>query len=192
MLDAVLAPSAIHRSSGQIIPTIRRAVHASFLIANPILLEPVNKLYITTPTSIVNSLAPLLTKRRGYITSDIPIGASTYSIVTAYVPVMDSFGFETDMRTFTQGQAMVQSVFEYWNEIPGDAMDKSIVLHPLEPSPPQCLAREFLVKTRRRKGLSEDVSVNKYLDEEMRKQLVLAQRGEGGDEMMDSESEGEL
>ena len=45
--------------------------------------------------------------------------------------------------------------------IPGDPLDKSIVLRPLEPSPAQHLARDFMVKTRRRKGLSEDVSVNK-------------------------------
>ena len=196
LLDAVLAPSAVHRSSGQIIPTIRRTVHASVLLANPILLEPINKLYITAPTAIIDSLSPVLTKRRGYMTSDLPVGASTYSIVTAYIPVMDSFGFETDIRTYSQGQAMVHSVFEYWNDVPGDAMDSSIVLHPLEPSPPQCLAREFLVKTRRRKGLSEDVSVNKYLDEEMKRQLILVQRGEDDENLdedsMDNDDDGEL
>ena len=45
-------------------------------------------------------------------------------------------------------------------------------MHPLEPSPPQCLARNFLVKTRRRKGLSDDVSLTKFFDEGMRAQLV--------------------
>ena len=33
------------------------------------------------------------------------------------------------------------------------------------------LARELLLKTRRRKGLSEDVSVNKFFDEGMRIQV---------------------
>ncbi|CAG8752590.1 5108_t:CDS:2, partial [Dentiscutata heterogama] len=49
--------------------------------------------------------------------------------------------------------------------VPGDPLDKSIVLRPLEPSPAQHLARDFMVKTRRRKGLSEDVSVNKFFDD---------------------------
>jgi len=35
--------------------------------------------------------------------------------------------------------------------VPGDPLDKSIVLRPLEPAPVQSLAREFMVKTRRRK-----------------------------------------
>jgi U5 small nuclear ribonucleoprotein component len=67
---------------------------------------------------------------------------------------------------------MVHSVFDHWAVVPGDPLDRSIVLHPLEPSPPQHLARDFLVKTRRRKGLSDDVSLAKFFDEGMRAQLL--------------------
>jgi len=35
----------------------------------------------------------------------------------------------------------------------------------LEPSAPNQLAREVVVKTRRRKGLNEDVSIIKYFDD---------------------------
>ena len=48
--------------------------------------------------------------------------------------------------------------------MPGDPLDKSIQLRPLEPSPVPALAREFMVKTRRRKGLLEDVSIAKFFD----------------------------
>jgi U5 small nuclear ribonucleoprotein component len=99
------------------------------------------------------------------------MSGSTLSSVTAFMPVLDSFGFETDLRTFTQGQAMVYSVFDHWSVVPGDPLDKSIILHPLEPSPAPLLARELLIKTRRRKGLSEDVSISKFFDDAMRAQL---------------------
>jgi U5 small nuclear ribonucleoprotein component len=102
---------------------------------------------------------------------DKPIAGTPLSLVKAFLPVMDSFGFETDVRTLTQGQAMVFSVFDHWAVVPGDPLDRSILLHPLEPSPMQHLAREFMVKTRRRKGLSDDVSVVKFFDEGMRSQL---------------------
>ncbi|KAI2490378.1 Elongation factor G [Fragilaria crotonensis] len=92
--------------------------------------------------------------------------------VKGFIPVLDSFGFETDLRTFTQGQAMVHAVFDHWNVVPGDPLDKNIILHPLEPSPPPHLARELLIKTRRRKGLSEDVSISKFFDDGMRAHLV--------------------
>jgi hypothetical protein len=71
----------------------------------------------------------------------------------AFLPVIESFGFETDLRYHTQGQAFCLSVFDHWAIVPGDPLDKSIVLRPLEPAPIQHLAREFMVKTRRRKVL---------------------------------------
>ena len=46
------------------------------------------------------------------------------------------------------------------------------MLRPLEPAPANALAREFMVKTRRRKGLSEDVSINKFFDDPMLLELA--------------------
>jgi len=92
--------------------------------------------------------------------------------VNAFIPLIDSFGFETDLRTHTQGQSFCLSTFDHWEIVPGDPLDKTIVLHPLEPSPPEALAREFMVKTRRRKGFSEDVSINKFFDEPMLLELA--------------------
>ena len=69
------------------------------------------------------------------------------------------------MRAYTQGQAFCQQVFDHWAVVPGDPLDQDVILHPLEPSPPLALARDFMVKTRRRKGLHEDVSFHKYIDD---------------------------
>ena len=76
---------------------------------------------------------------------------SLFIYFQAFLPVIESFGFETDLRYHTQGQAFCASVFDHWAIVPGDPLDKSIVLRPLEPAPIQHLAREFMVKTRRRK-----------------------------------------
>lgn len=75
-------------------------------------------------------------------------------------------------RSYTLGQVFCQQVFDHWAIVPGDPLDKNVILHPLEPSPPLALARDFMVKTRRRKGLSEDVSINKYLDDAMLQRLA--------------------
>lgn len=172
ILDSIIADKPIHRGGGQIIPAARRVVHSAFLTAVPRLMEPVYRLQITCPADIIPPLEPILSKRRGHIVSSGALAGSPLSVVKAFLPVMDSFGFETDVRTYTQGQAMVHSVFDHWAVVPGDPLDRNIVLHPLEPSPPMALAREFLVKTRRRKGLSEDVSITKFLDEGMRTRLM--------------------
>jgi U5 small nuclear ribonucleoprotein component len=47
------------------------------------------------------------------------------------------------------------------------------VLRPLEPAPAQHLARDFVLKTRRRKGLNDQVSVSKYLEAEMSQSHLL-------------------
>jgi len=65
-----------------------------------------------------------------------------------------------------------KQVFDHWAIVPGDPLDKSIVLRPLEPQPANNLAREFMVKTRRRKGMSEDVSINKFFDDPMLLELA--------------------
>lgn len=51
----------------------------------------------------------MLAKRRGHVTADVPKPGTPIFIVKAFLPVMESFGFETDLRYHTQGQ--VRAVF---------------------------------------------------------------------------------
>ncbi|KAM0017983.1 putative protein-synthesizing GTPase [Helianthus debilis subsp. tardiflorus] len=167
IVDAKIAPEPLHRGTGQIIPTARRVAYSAFLMATPRLMEPVYYVEIQTPIDCVSAIYTVLSRRRGHITADVPQPGTPAYIVKAFVPVIESFGFETDLRYHTQGQAFAVSTFDHWAIVPGDPLDKSIVLRPLEPAPIQYLAREFMVKTRRRKGMSEDVSINKFFDEAM-------------------------
>jgi hypothetical protein len=63
-----------------------------------------------------------------------------------------------------QGQAFCLSVFDHWQIVPGDPLDKSVVLRPLEPAPVQALAREFMVKTRRRKVRTSPMAIRRQAD----------------------------
>ncbi|KAK2358016.1 hypothetical protein P8452_77213 [Trifolium repens] len=172
IVDARIAPEPLHRGSGQIIPTARRVAYSAFLMATPRLMEPVYYVEIQTPIDCVSAIYTVLSRRRGHVTADVPQPGTPAYLVKAFLPVIESFGFETDLRYHTQGQAFCQSVFDHWAIVPGDPLDKSIVLRPLEPAPIQHLAREFMVKTRRRKGMSEDVSIGKFFDEAMMVELA--------------------
>jgi U5 small nuclear ribonucleoprotein component len=44
----------------------------------------------------------VLAKRRGHVTADVPKPGTPIFIVKAFLPVMESFGFETDLRYHTQ------------------------------------------------------------------------------------------
>ncbi|KAI1292799.1 U5 small nuclear ribonucleoprotein component [Halotydeus destructor] len=172
ILNADISDQPIHRGGGQIIPTSRRVAYSAFLMATPRLMEPYNFVEVLAPADCVPAVYTVLAKRRGHITQDIPVPGSPLYTVKAFIPAIDSFGFETDLRTHTQGQAFCLSVFHHWQIVPGDPLDKSIVIRPLEAQPAPHLAREFMMKTRRRKGLSEDVSINKFFDDPMLLELA--------------------
>jgi 116 kDa U5 small nuclear ribonucleoprotein component len=169
ILHAAVAGEQIARAPNYIIPASRRACYSAFLTATPRLMEPVYLVEIIAPADCSEAVYNVLARRRGRV-SEAPKprpGTPLYTI-KAFIPVIDSFGFETDLRTHTQGMAFCMSVFDHWAVVPGDPLDKSIVLRPLEAATSaDQLARDFMIKTRRRKGLSEDVSVHKFFDEEL-------------------------
>lgn len=167
LTDVELASEAIFRGGGQIIPTARRAVYSSFLMASPRLMEPLYTVSMTGPADSVASLYTVLSRRRGHVLSDGPVAGTPLYAVRGLIPVIDSFGFETDLRIHTQGVATVSLVFERWSVVPGDPLDKSVKLRPLEMAGAGATARDFVVKTRRRKGLGEDLGVGRFLEPEM-------------------------
>lgn len=165
LLHATIASDPLQRARGQLIPTARRVVYSAFLLATPRLMEPIYSIDIQAPPDTVNIVETVLSRRRGRVLSKLAKPGTPLYTVTASIPLIESFGFETDLRTHSQGQAFSTSTFDHWDIVPGDPLDKSIVLRPLEPAPHEALAREFMIKTRRRKGLAEDVAVHKYFDE---------------------------
>ena len=159
-------------------------------------MEPMYSVEVQAPADCVSAVFTVLARRRGHVTKDIPKAGSPLYTVKALIPVLDATGFETDLRTATQGQAFCMQTFDHWAIVPGDPTDTSIVLRPLEPATGQSLARsvvrrrkpssshvsqvadpcpsclpsrplrDLCLKVRRRKGLSDSVSASKYLEDE--------------------------
>ncbi|KAI0249552.1 Calreticulin family-domain-containing protein [Lactifluus subvellereus] len=174
ILDASLAQEPIFRGGGQIVPTARRVCYSSFLMATPRLMEPIYYVEVQAPSDCISAVYTVLARRRGHVTQDIPKAGSPLYTVKALIPVIDANGFETDLRTATQGQAFCLQVFDHWSIVPGDPTDTSIKLRPLEPASGQALARDLVLKTRRRKGLGDQIAVSKYLDDDLALPAVLA------------------
>ena len=166
-----LADEELQRGAVQIIPAARRVCYSAFLTATPRLMEPMNLVEIQTSQAAINEVHKVVSFRRGQVIKEARCPGTPFHIIKAYVPVIETSGFESDIRIQTAQQAFCLQMFDHWEIVPGDPCDKSIVLIPLEPSPNQYLAREFMVKTRRRKGLSEDVSFSKFFDEDQLKDL---------------------
>ncbi|CCK69212.1 U5 snRNP GTPase SNU114 KNAG_0C00990 [Huiozyma naganishii CBS 8797] len=166
----------------QLIPMIRKACYIALLTAKPCLLEPVYQVDIVVNRELQIVVDELFAKRRGgRIYRTLPIGGTPFLEVRGQLPVIESFGFETDLRLATRGQAMCQLQFwnEIWRRVPGDVMNSDAVIPKLKPAPRESLSRDFVMKTRRRKGLSNDgfvsdtdgPSLSKYIDRGLFEQL---------------------
>jgi translation elongation factor EF-G len=98
LTEAAITQDPLHRSGGQIIPTARRVLYSSFLLATPRLMEPVFFLEVMTPPDCITAVYTILSKRRGHLTADVPKPGTPIYVIKAQVPVIESFGLETDIR----------------------------------------------------------------------------------------------
>jgi elongation factor G len=92
--------------------------------ANPVLLEPVMKVEIVTPEEYMGSITGDLSSRRGRIESmNSRPGAQ---IITATVPLAEMFGYETDLRSMTQGRASSTMHFARYEEAPKSVSEEIV------------------------------------------------------------------
>jgi translation elongation factor EF-G len=82
-------------------------------------MEPVYYVEVQAPADCISAVYTVLARRRGHVTQDVPKAGSPLYTVKALIPVIDANGFETDLRTATQGQAFCQQVFDHWSIVPG-------------------------------------------------------------------------
>lgn len=145
ILDVTLHADAIHRGGGQIIPTMRRATYAGFLLAEPKIQEPVFLVEIQCPEQAVGGIYSVLNKKRGQVVSEEQRPGTPLFTVKAYLPVNESFGFTGELRQATGGQAFPQMVFDHWATLGSDPLD------------PSSKAGEIVLAARKRHGMKEEV-----------------------------------
>ncbi|KAF2430217.1 P-loop containing nucleoside triphosphate hydrolase protein [Tothia fuscella] len=125
LMDVTLHADAIHRGGGQLIPTARRVIYASMLLAEPSLLEPVYLVEIQVPEQAMGGIYGVLTRRRGHVFEEAQRPGTPLYNIKAYLPVNESFGFVADLRSNTAGQAFPQSVFDHYQILPGVVSDET-------------------------------------------------------------------
>ncbi len=142
--DVKLHEDPVHRGAGQTMPVSRRACFGAVLMAEPILLEPIYKVQVQVPEQYLGNVYKVLTKRRGRVIDTQKREGTPLNVIIAEIPVTESFGITTELRSETSGFAFSQMVFSRWEKVPGD------------PTKPEedggGLARQFVIATRKRKG----------------------------------------
>jgi elongation factor 2 len=151
--DAKIHADPAHRGGGQMLECARRVYFASVLTAQPQLQEPIFLADITVPVDYSGGVYNCLNQRRGIVNEEIPVPGTPQTIIRAYLPVSESFGFAEHLRSMTSGRAFPQCVFDHWKEFNGDPLDETSKAH------------EIVLAIRKRKGLKVEMpQLSNYLD----------------------------
>jgi elongation factor G len=92
--------------------------------AQPVILEPIMAVEVTTPEDYMGDVIGDLNSRRGQIQAmEERAGAR---VVKAHVPLSEMFGYVGDLRSKTQGRANYSMVFDSYAEVPAN-VSKEII-----------------------------------------------------------------
>ncbi len=135
LMDAKIHEDAVHRGPAQVLPAIRKAVYGAIMMAEPALLEPIQKVFINTPQDYMGSATREIQNRRGQI---LDMGQEgDMSTVESKVPVAEMFGFAGDIRSATEGRCLWSTENAGFERLPRE------------------LQNTIIREIRQRKGLSE-------------------------------------
>ncbi len=87
-----------------------------FRKADPVLLEPIMKVEVETPTEFQGPVSGNISSKRGVI-----LGTETregFTVLTAEVPLSEMFGYSNDLRSMTQGKASFSMEFMKYQRVP--------------------------------------------------------------------------
>ena len=100
------------------------AIKKAMRAANPILLEPIFKVEVTTPEEYMGDVIGDLNSRRGQVSGMTE--RNNAKIINAQVPLAQMFGYATDLRSKTQGRASYSMEFEKYVQVPNNIAQQVI------------------------------------------------------------------
>ncbi len=84
--------------------------------AQPVLLEPMMKVEVVTPSDYMGDVIGDLSSRRGKIQGMDQRGEA--QVINALVPLSEMFGYSTNLRSMSQGRAVYSMEFAHYEEVP--------------------------------------------------------------------------
>ncbi len=92
--------------------------------ADPVLLEPIMKVEVTSPEEFLGDVMGDLSSRRGLIQNQFDRG--TAKIIEAQVPLAAMFGYATELRSMTQGRASYAMEPSHYSDVPRNVAEEVI------------------------------------------------------------------
>ncbi len=90
--------------------------------ADAVMLEPVMKIEVRTPEQFFGDVLGDINSRRGQVHDVESFG--TLQIIRAEMPLSETFGYTTELRSMTQGRATHTMEFDHYAEVPAHVAEK--------------------------------------------------------------------
>lgn len=103
-----------------------QAFKKGFMEATPVLLEPIVNLKVTVPDSYTGDIMGDLNKRRGRVLGMNPVSGGK-TCIEADIPMMEIFGYCTDLRSMTGGRGDYSYEFVRYEQAPTDVQEKEVL-----------------------------------------------------------------
>ena len=100
----------------------RAAFKEAFMQAQPVLLEPIMKVEVETPTDFQGPVQGDLSSRRGILQGSNM--RDDFTVIEAEVPLAEMFGYSTDLRSKTQGKASFSMEFSCYKAVPNSIQEQ--------------------------------------------------------------------
>ncbi len=104
----------------------RDAFKRGFLEGKPVLLEPVFALNVVAPEEFSGAVTGSICQRRGRIVAVEPRGNTGAQIIKGMVPLAETFGYATEVRSITGGRAGFDMRFERYEAVPASLAEEVI------------------------------------------------------------------
>ncbi len=103
----------------------RQAFKKGFMEASPVLLEPIVTMKVVVYDKHTGDVMGDLNKRRGRVLGMNPVEGGKTEVV-ADVPVMEIYGYMTDLRSMTGGSGNFSYEFARYEQAPSDIQEKEV------------------------------------------------------------------
>ncbi len=100
----------------------REVFKKAFLMANPILLEPIDDITVVVPEEYMGDIMGDMSSRRGKISGMTPEG--DMQVIKAQVPAAEILEYSQSLRSMSQGRGYYTRSFSHYEKVPEEIAEK--------------------------------------------------------------------
>lgn len=151
--NAEIHRDPMHRGADEMMPLVHKSIFGSMISGKPRLVEPIFLCEISCPTNDVGTIYGFMAQKRGEVFDEQPVIGNPTTVMKAYLPVAESFGFTNELRELTHGRAFPTCVFDHWKIIESDPYEED------------SYAYKLVQEIRKRKGKPVELpEISKFTD----------------------------